>query len=1324
MPNWTRWATTIFLLAATVASAGCGEQSGDETGTDTSLDITITDIGFGNADVVAFDSDAGVDDAAEDAMSADVDPADTAEPNACPGGAGCVCTEGDGCDSAYCIDVAEGKRCAAPCVDACEPGFSCAPVSSGGGDVSTICVPKNLRLCDPCKDSKDCKSLGIKDAACVDQGSDGAFCGTGCKSDEQCLEGYHCKAVTTIEGASANMCVPKPADDKATWGTCACSKTATDAKLATACFVEHHSDDGQLVGKCPGLRTCGEDGLSACTAPPLEVEICDGKDNDCDGKIDEGTCDDGKDCTQGACDPAQGCLVTKLDGVACDADGDVCTENDTCSKGVCLHGKPKNCDDGNACTIASCDLAKGCTQTGDEGKPCDADDDACTVGDICKNAACLTGKAQSCDDSNPCTSDACDKVSGKCKSTPVVDGVSCDDGTACTTGDGCKAGTCTGKQLPCDDGNACTANTCDPNTGCKTSALNGASCDDDNPCTIGDKCAANSCKPGSAKACAAGGPCVLAQCKLSTGKCSYVDLSNGDPCNDGSACTANDACKSGVCLGKLLNCNDSNPCTSDTCDKATGCKHANIVQACDDGDACTTGDICGNGKCNGQAVVVSKHCDDGKLCTTDACNSKVGCTHSNNQIKCDDGSPCTAGDACLGGKCNPGADLCECKVDGDCAAKEDGNLCNGTLFCDKVKLPYVCKVKTLTVVKCDTSGDGPCLKTGCNTKTGKCNGAAINEGGGCDADGSVCSQSDACAAGVCKAGKALDCDDKNPCTNDLCHKKNGCYKVANSKSCDDGDACTKGDVCDQSKCAGKPLNVAVACNDNNGCTDDACDPVKGCTHSNNKNKCDDGEVCTNGDFCAAGQCVAGTDLCDCKSNSDCAKKEDGNLCNGTLYCNKSKAPYLCKVNPQTVIICNGNGDGPCEKTACAPKSGKCLKEAANEGGKCDADGSVCTQNDACTKGKCQPGKTLKCADGNVCTNDICDKKKGCFAINNSASCNDGNACTKGDHCSSGQCASSPVTCNDSNPCTTDLCDKSTGCKFVPNIGGCNDGNACTKNDKCGNGKCTGSAVTCNDGNVCTDDFCDKSSGCKAIPNGAKCNDGNACTKSDHCGGGKCGGSKVTCNDGKLCTNDSCHTSKGCQASPNTVPCNDGNACTAGDKCSNYKCVGSGITCNDNNPCTKDTCNTSKGCQASALPNNTPCPGGKVCQSGKCTGVAVHAQCKQSYTSINDSSRKYTNSNGASCDSGLATKWYRYVGNTGTKIPEFAPPKNRCGTHAPGWMNGKHPSVAEGVVTRKVCYHWSSSTCYWSNSILVVNCNTHYLYRLTKPPVCHLRYCSQ
>ena len=84
------------------------------------------------------------------------------------------------------------------------------------------------------------------------------------------------------------------------------------------------------------------------------------------------------------------------------------------------------------------------------------------------------------------------------------------------------------------------------------------------------------------------------------------------------------------------------------------------------------------------------------------------------------------------------------------------------------------------------------------------------------------------------------------------------------------------------------------------------------------------------------------------------------------------------------------------------------------------------------------------------------------------------------------------------------------------------------------------------------------------------------------------------------------------------------------------------------------------------------------------------------------------------DSGLVTGWYRFQGAAGDRMPDKCVLMYRCGTESPGWLNGAHPTVAEGVVTRTVCYSKERSCCYLSNIIKVKNCNGYYVYELYRP----------
>jgi hypothetical protein len=93
--------------------------------------------------------------------------------------------------------------------------------------------------------------------------------------------------------------------------------------------------------------------------------------------LDGTHCTDGNVCTINDHCAAGVCVGTiEADGTTC-TDGDPCTDPDVCMQGVCLSGGPLVCDDGNACTIDSCEPGVGCVfSQRDCGLPPDAGSDA------------------------------------------------------------------------------------------------------------------------------------------------------------------------------------------------------------------------------------------------------------------------------------------------------------------------------------------------------------------------------------------------------------------------------------------------------------------------------------------------------------------------------------------------------------------------------------------------------------------------------------------------------------------------------------------------------------------------------------------------------------------------------------------------------------------------------------------------------------------------------------------------------------------------------------------------------------------------------------
>lgn len=101
-----------------------------------------------------------------------------------------------------------------------------------------------------------------------------------------------------------------------------------------------------------------------------------------------------------------------------------------------------------------------------------------------------------------------------------------------------------------------------------------------------------------------------------------------------------------------LDCDDHQGCTIDTFDPTSGtCGHQPREGDCDDGSACTTDDRCSGGACLGLAV----RCDDGVDCTDDLCDPNRGCVQAPVDTRCADDDPCSI-DRCTTDGCeNPPA---------------------------------------------------------------------------------------------------------------------------------------------------------------------------------------------------------------------------------------------------------------------------------------------------------------------------------------------------------------------------------------------------------------------------------------------------------------------------------------------------------------------------------------------------------------------------------------------------------------------------------------------------------------------------------------------
>ncbi len=377
--------------------------------------------------------------------------------------------------ASLCLDYGtDGKFCGSPCTaDAECPGdYACATVKDGAGKDVKQCKRKEEggkpKACE-CSDWAKAKGIETECAVTNEFGTCKAKRKCDAKGLTQCLAKAAASEVCNTldddcDGTTDNLpadfaCTVKAFEDAGSKTTCAadgdCSVTGE------ACDVS----DGKcktLVGACPGKAACSDKGALLCTgAATPKPEVCNGTDDDCDGKADEGFAWDGG---------AAGKIEV----------------GDACGTGACAGGKvvcdgatKSTCDSLGKVTNETCDgLDNDCNGKADDAA-CE-DNDACTE-DVCDSVAkTCTNKAKTdCDDKDTCTDDSCDKVTAKCLNAPHVG--SCDDGNACSVGDKCGTHPDTAKhtclpgteQPKCDDSNPCTDDICDTQKGCQNKPNSG-----------------------------------------------------------------------------------------------------------------------------------------------------------------------------------------------------------------------------------------------------------------------------------------------------------------------------------------------------------------------------------------------------------------------------------------------------------------------------------------------------------------------------------------------------------------------------------------------------------------------------------------------------------------------------------------------------------------------------------------------------------------------------------------------------------------------------------------------------------------------------------